>query len=354
MKSIIFSLVCCFACIAGQELISVALVYRHGDRTPSDFYENDPYSNITLWPEGIEQLTNEGKMRQYNLGQWLRNRYSKWLPEKYNPKDILVMSDDVDRTIMSALANLAGLYPPQNDQKWSDLNWMPIPIHNRPTIEDSVIALDKPCDKYDKLFKKLLKNDHFQQVDEDYKEIYEYLTENSGTKTKTLKKAKKLYTTLAIEAQRNITLPAWTQQVFPEPLKTMTGLSLQSYVYTDKLIRLRIGPFYHELIGNFRKATEGVTKVKMWQFSGHEKNVVAVLAGLKALKPHVPQFASTVIFELKRNNGEYYIEVYYKHGDELERIQVGGCDLECPFDDFVQVMEEVTIDPSTWDKECAD
>ncbi|XP_019872644.1 prostatic acid phosphatase [Aethina tumida] len=352
MRFTIFVSTCLFACFDCQELVSVAVIYRHGDRTPLSFYENDPYSNLTYWPEGVGQLTNEGKLRQYNLGKWLRNRYSNLLPESYNHEDILVKSDDIDRTIMSALANLAGLYPPDEEQKWSELNWMPIPIHNRPNVEDSVIAMEKPCDKYERLFEELMESEHFKQVDREYKKIYEYLTENSGTKTKTLKAAKALYTTLSIEEQRNLTLPDWTKHVYPDKLKAMASLSFQSYVYTDPLTRLRVGPFYHELIGNFNNTIESLTNVKLWMFSGHDKNVIAVLAGLGALEPHIPQFASTVIFELKRNNGEYYVEVYYKHGDELERIQVEGCDLECRFNDFIQVVEEFTVDPLTWDKEC--
>ncbi|XP_019872643.1 prostatic acid phosphatase [Aethina tumida] len=351
MKLIIV-LVSLFVCVVCEELISVTVIYRHGDRTPTSFYQNDPYSNLTYWPEGLGQLTNEGKLRQYYLGKWLRNRYSDLLPERYNPGDVLVKSDDVDRTIMSALANLAGLYPPKEEQKWSDLNWMPIPIHNRPNVEDSLISLEKPCDKFDSLFQELMEGEHFKQVDREYKKVYEYLTENSGTQMESLQAAKALYATLSIEEQRNFTLPDWTEDIYPEKLKEMAALSFQSYVFTDPMIRLKVGPFYHELISNFKNIIEGLTNVKLLMLSGHDKNVFNVLVGLKALEPHVPQFASTVMFELKRNNGEYYVEVYYKQGNELEKIEMEGCHLECRFHDFIQIMEKFTVDPVTWDKEC--
>ena len=65
---------------------------------------------------------------QYNLGKFLRNRYKDFLSEKYDENDIYVRASDVDRTMMSAMSNLAGLYPPQGDQIWNpDIHWQPIP-----------------------------------------------------------------------------------------------------------------------------------------------------------------------------------------------------------------------------------
>ena len=65
---------------------------------------------------------------QYNLGKFLRNRYNDFLGEKYDENDIYVRASDVDRTMMSAMSNLAGLYPPQGDQIWNpDIHWQPIP-----------------------------------------------------------------------------------------------------------------------------------------------------------------------------------------------------------------------------------
>lgn len=46
---------------------------------------------------------------------------------------IHVRSTDIDRTLMSAEANLAGLYPPSGSQVWNEkLLWQPIPVHTVP------------------------------------------------------------------------------------------------------------------------------------------------------------------------------------------------------------------------------
>lgn len=83
----------------------------------------------------------QGKERHYEFGQWIRNRYTNFLPEEYSPNDIYIRSTNVDRAIMSGAANLAGLYRPNKKQQWNDnvgKLWQPIPIHSVPRNMDTV------------------------------------------------------------------------------------------------------------------------------------------------------------------------------------------------------------------------
>lgn len=51
----------------------------------------------------------------------------------------LIQSTNVDRTIMSAMANLAGMYPPAGSEVWPvNLTWYPIPVHTVPKNIDFV------------------------------------------------------------------------------------------------------------------------------------------------------------------------------------------------------------------------
>ena len=102
----------------------VHLLYRHGDRTPCGGYPTDPYKDPSNWPVGLGQLTSVGKRMHFELGQWLRERYDGFLSSNYSEEEIYVRSTDVDRTLMSAQSNLAGLYPPEGYWEWNpDLAW---------------------------------------------------------------------------------------------------------------------------------------------------------------------------------------------------------------------------------------
>lgn len=84
-------------------------------------------------------ICQRGKQQHYELGKWLRKRYSSLLDARYDREQVFVQSTDVDRTLMSAQSNLAGLYEPVGDDVWNPLiKWQPIPVHSVPEKDDPV------------------------------------------------------------------------------------------------------------------------------------------------------------------------------------------------------------------------
>lgn len=133
------------------------------------------------------------------LGRWFRSRYSHLLTDSYTPYDVYVRSTDVDRTLMSAEANLAGLYPPRGNQVWDKLNWMPIPVHTVPEVEDWVLASRKYCPKYVKELQNVQNSDEMKKIYEDNKELYQYLAKETGMRVLQLYDVESIYNTLFIE-----------------------------------------------------------------------------------------------------------------------------------------------------------
>ncbi len=110
-------------------------------------------------------LNQLGKQQHYELGKWLRCRYDDFLRQSYNSNDIYIQSSDVDRTLMSAESNLAGLYEPEGEQIWtSELRWQPIPVHTRPVDTDYLTAGGVPssCSSYQKAYAKYLQSPDVQ------------------------------------------------------------------------------------------------------------------------------------------------------------------------------------------------
>uniref|UniRef100_A0A8B9LYV8 acid phosphatase n=1 Tax=Accipiter nisus TaxID=211598 RepID=A0A8B9LYV8_9AVES len=127
--------------IAGMKNLNVSLrmdfhlfyqVFRHGDHTPQEFFPTDKHKEVAR-QQGYGQLTKLGIQQQYELGQYMRRRYSYILSVVYKQCEIYVQSTDCDHTLMSAQASLAGLYPPTQGQIWNPrILWQPIPVHTVP------------------------------------------------------------------------------------------------------------------------------------------------------------------------------------------------------------------------------
>lgn len=81
-----------------------------------------------------------GKQQEYELGKWFRKRYDPLITNGYRFDLLKVNSSDMDRTIMSAECFLAGFFPPNADEMWSEngLKWQPVPIHSIPAESDKV------------------------------------------------------------------------------------------------------------------------------------------------------------------------------------------------------------------------
>lgn len=337
-----------------DNLISVVVIFRHGDRTIIRPYPTDPYANASYWPEGFGQLVNRGKLRHYELGRYLRSRYDGFLPAVYSVNDIYVRSTDVDRTLMSVEANLAGLYPPTSSQIWNkNISWQPIPIHTTPEHEDALLAMKQPCQKYDYLYKKVMDNEFFRNVSRKNHDLYSYLTRYSGDKITSIESLEYLYSTLFIESLFNYTLPDWAQTVFPDKLFPWAALSFATLTFVPDLARLKTGPLLNEIVEFFKNKTsiKPDTK-KILMYSGHDVTIGNVLNSLNIFSYHCPPYASTILFELRQKNGTNYVNIFYKNGTEPQRMTLPGCEFDCNLDQFIKILSPLTLSLNQWQKEC--
>ncbi|XP_052836682.1 prostatic acid phosphatase isoform X2 [Drosophila gunungcola] len=343
------------ATLPGQ-LKFVHVIYRHGDRTPVDPYPTDPWGDLNYWPTGWGQLTNLGKQEHYDLGKWLRKRYSALLPSKYSNQDIYVQSTDVDRTLMSAQSNLAGLYEPQGEDIWnSDIKWQPIPIHTIPEKEDHILAAKAPCPAYDHELAALESSPEFKAMTEKHRGLFAYLSEKSGTSVKSFVDAQYLNNTLFIENLYNRTLPKWTEKVYGgEELTYVANFAFAISSYTRKLARLKAGPLLLDMYKRFDDKFSGRLKpdLSMWIYSAHDTTIANVLNALKLFELHSPPYTACIMLELRVDESNTpLVSIFYKNTTaEPLPLYIPGCGVSCRLEKFGALYQDVL--PWDWEHEC--
>jgi hypothetical protein len=136
MKSIFIILhLISYISFTSSKLRFVFDLFRHGARTPQLKDKNtDIYGNE--W-NGTYELTSIGLRMHYILGRRNRNVYKDFLNEFYIPSEIYFLSTDKNRTIMSAYAQLLGLYQngPQISIETKDIAIPPVEMNYKEVIK---------------------------------------------------------------------------------------------------------------------------------------------------------------------------------------------------------------------------
>lgn len=94
-----------------QKFRYIIEVSRHGAREPDELFNftKDPNLNFNT----TSNLTPVGRNQHYKLGEAIKKRYGAFLPANYSSDAVMVDSTDRNRTYVSALYQLMGMYKDQ-------------------------------------------------------------------------------------------------------------------------------------------------------------------------------------------------------------------------------------------------
>ncbi|CAL8096145.1 unnamed protein product [Orchesella dallaii] len=341
-----------------ETLKLVQLIIRHGDRVPEYPYPNDPFSDPSTWPEGWAQLTDEGKQQEFQLGKYLRTRYGNYLNSTYVPNQVYVLSSDTDRTIMSALVALAGMYPTNNESNWDNtINWQPVPIRTLFPEDDNLIRMKRECPEFDRLFDDFIRNSPMmKKINEDNKDLFATLSENSGVNITTINEIDSFYATLMVEEYKGKDIPEWGKTLKNDQhFQYLYNLSFAAKTSTPELKKLRKGPLVKYLTDNVNeRVSNSSMKTKMFMLSGHDITLIDTLNTFGVLDLQRPFYASAFILELHQDpvTHNFFVELFLRNDTTREpyKLTMPGCEFQCPLESFLNYTKPII--PNNWDAEC--
>lgn len=375
------------------ELIMVMETFRHGAREA--LYDWWNAKDFPHWGE----LTPVGMRQHYNLGQTLRKIYIDelhFLSEAFNPDEIWVRSTDVNRTLVSALSQLYGLYPMGSGPKLPEgldpsleqppfagyqndsagffgvpFGFQPIPIHTIPTKDEFLLrSFDKICNVSNDIQRIVEASEIYRSVNQEFKSSLDELG-------RLLNLSDEKIAQLNIDDASNIfdvfLDDIWSKRPIPANIsqELWTNLTIiYNFVIYYSLGGIRdinkfySTPFLREIIASFDTKLENVVAPLKWKiYSAHDWTVATFTTALNitdyactrelitigstnALNCALyPDFATNMLIELhKDEQGGNFIKIRY-NGNYVNLC--GNPKKECQYSEFRQRLSDYLVDFET-------
>ena len=349
---------------------------RHGARGMKDLFNEKDILN-EKWI-GKEELSSVGLRQHYLLGVLIRKKYKNLLnwDNLNNLKDIFVYSTPSNRTIMSARAQLFGMFNYNNNSKLSErqiIKATPNYLKNNSIFEeliknlsDSVLPNKIPSEipihiieRKEKLFQfekddncigidnqreKNKKKKSVEKVIKDFNEKYgkklvKYLNEKDENFFKKLKNIQQIALAFIINKVDGRDLSEFQNetgfnldQFYNDSMNILIQKSLYIQSGDDEnLIALASSSVLLRFILDYiTKAVENDKNnkkiydiPKFFLLSAHDTTIVMssdLLNFLFHSERKFPSFATSQVYELIKDNNEYYIKLNF-NGEELKKVK---------------------------------
>ncbi|CAD8189018.1 unnamed protein product [Paramecium octaurelia] len=380
-----------------DQLVLSQILWRHGARTPlhcnwkCEEFEQQGLLNGYLTATGMRQ--------HYVLGQWLRKRYiedQKFLSQNYNEAEIYIESTDVNRTIMSALSNLQGMYPmgtgpkvnpnldhsyllPPNEITFEDMGneaipglLQVVPVHVREKKADIYLRGYDPvaCPRNEEIINSNVNSKLYHEINLKSQPLILDLAEQLGID------ASLLNITNLYEYQDTFDSCEFNGYSLPKLKEsTKAQMKLLQYLYFSlehnidfDQARLLATPFFTKVLDNMENVLNKLTKHKFRIFSAHDTTVELILNALNLttveclkqvyFKQEVsnknciytfPGYASNIIFELYKKQGledQYYVQVLY-NGTVMP---ICNNKYKCDYEEFTSIIQFQNV--KNYEEEC--
>lgn len=324
------------AAARGKLILAVVLI-RHGDRTPVHEIPGSPGN----WALG--ELTPLGIYQEFLLGQGLRTRYVdelQLLPPQYRGDSVYACATNFNRTIMSAQACLCGLYPPGTGPLLDDGRpalpsaYQPIPI--RTLSDEQVRRLFGKTDqgkRYGEMLETyVFSSAEWKKMNLAYAPRFDRWSRIFGDRINDLRDLIPPGDNLNVRLLKNIPLPGGLSSDEAREIVKLSHWAMAQEFRPPEIARYIAGVMLQELITHMQRTIEGTQAYKFILYSGHDSNILPMMAALGAPLEATPPYASNICFELYQNEGSYSVRVRY-NGEDIATA-CSGAEKECTFEQF--------------------
>ncbi|KFP87907.1 Lysosomal acid phosphatase, partial [Apaloderma vittatum] len=263
---------------------------------------------------------------------------------------IFVRSTDCDRTLMSAEANLAGLYPPEGQQMFNpNISWQPIPVHTVPESEERLLKFPlTPCPRYEQLQNETRHSAEYVNKTKENWQFLQMVANETGIRDVSLESVWTVYDTLFCEQAHKMDLPAWVTPDVMTQLKQLKDFGFEFlFGIRSRLEKARLqgGVLLDHIRKNLTKAANvsAHQNLKLLAYSAHDTTLVALQMALDVYNKIQAPYASCHLFELyQEDDGNFSVEMFFRNesGKEPFPLKIPGCQYKCPLQRFLELTDE--------------
>ncbi|KAI6184309.1 Histidine phosphatase superfamily, clade-2-containing protein [Aphelenchoides bicaudatus] len=351
MKSLILWIFFYFVYVdAAEELIFSHVIFRHGERSPSDSFPNAPFGEET-WPLGMGR--------------------------------IFIRSSDHSRAIQSATSFASGVYgtypKDQSAVGLPDLprGFVPIPVYSFNAEVDKANRPLPNCRRLkrlqDEMIPQSLQGEHMTAQ---HSEFMERLSNFTGFEVG-IHNCFQVADYIEAARRLNLTLPAWLDESTYEEsknielkfLRLLTGIDTSDLELKRELQIGMGGNLLNELVDRMElkiaclneqkksKKCSAIQKLKTYVYSSHDITLLGLFGALDMEfldgdQDRLPEFSSLLLIELLKrvDTADFVVKWKYRRPSVLNGTLV---ELDVPYNTIETLRQRATMlkafpDPKTW------
>lgn len=382
--------------LVDAEIVFVAELFRHGARASSASSNRIPFNQTYKVPPS--SLTANGGYMQYLLGAHMRKNYIEnqhVLSPTYKEEEILVLSSRTSRTIESAYAHLAGLYPPGTGANVSNpniTNMLPfkfggessastetpvlpfniqtIPVYTAAEKDDVILHGhdELACPNAETIQAACESTPTYIQVQNQLSNTIVQLADllKVPVSKVNLKLTKKVFSELHCAQYEGFDLPVQPESAFWKNMSFIYDFSnVYKITYSEEALKAYATHFLQDLHDTILSVENNTSKLRLKVYSAHDYTLITVLKSFKLTswecilnqfngKPQTPcastpEFAAQILWELHKVDGKYYVVM--KYNDEVQNI-CGTSDGMCTLGDFTKLLKAGMIEETEFRRIC--